>query len=158
MDSLVFGQRLRYFRKRNGYTLTELGKLINRPAPYLSQLENGNSEPRVSLVGEIASILDCTPADLLDPEPPSRRAELEIDLRRLQEDPRNQERKLPYVRPSARMPDEVLEHIVGLYAALGEDTHVAPTEIDSVESVARNSNIHLRRDCLLYTSPSPRDS
>ena len=146
MDSLVFGQRLRYFRKRNGYTLTELGKLINRPAPYLSQLENGNSEPRVSLVGEIASILDCTPADLLDPEPPSRRAELEIDLRRLQEDPRNQERKLPYVRPSARMPDEVLEHIVGLYEALGDETLVAPTEMDSVESVARNSNIHLRRE------------
>ena len=71
----------------------------------------------MSLVSEIASILDCTPADLLDPEPPTRRAALEIELRRLQEDPRNQERKLPFVRPSTRMADEVLEHIVGLYAA-----------------------------------------
>ena len=97
MDSLVFGQRLRYYRKKNNYTLTELGELIKRPAPYLSQLENGNSEPRVSLVSEIASILDCTPADLLDPEPPTRRAALEIELRRLQEDTRNQELSLIHI-------------------------------------------------------------
>ncbi|MEC8974579.1 MAG: helix-turn-helix domain-containing protein [Actinomycetota bacterium] len=114
MDSLVFGQRLKYFRKRNTYTLAQLGALVQKPAPYLSQLENGLTEPRVSLVRALASVLDCTPADLLDPEPPSRRAELEIQLKRLQEDPRNKERKLPYIRPSTRMPDEFLEHIIGL--------------------------------------------
>ncbi len=144
MDSLVFGQRLRYFRKRNSYTLTELGKLINRPAPYLSQLENGNSEPRVSLVGELASVLDCTPADLLDPEPPTRRAELEIQLRRLQEDPKNQERQLPYVRPSSKMPDEILEHIIGLYAALDDDVANASGNAESFGDRARYSNIDLR--------------
>ena len=146
MDSLVFGQRLRYYRKKNNYTLTELGELIKRPAPYLSQLENGNSEPRVSLVSEIASILDCTPADLLDPEPPTRRAALEIELRRLQEDPRNQERKLPFVRPSTRMADEVLEHIVGLYAAIDDESLSLPAEADFMGTVARNSNIDLRRE------------
>ena len=87
MDSLVLGQRLKYYRKRNNYTLVELGKVVNKPAPYLSQLENGIAEPRVGLVRELASALDCTPSDLLDPEPPSRRAELEIELRRLQEQP-----------------------------------------------------------------------
>ena len=146
MDSLVFGQRLRYYRKKNNYTLTELGELIKRPAPYLSQLENGNSEPRVSLVSEIASILDCTPADLLDPEPPTRRAALEIELRRLQEDTRNQERKLPFVRPSTRMADEVLEHIVGLYAAIDDESLSLPAEADFMGTVARNSNIDLRRE------------
>ena len=80
MDSLVFGQRLKYYRKRNNYTLVQLGNIINKPAPYLSQLENGIMEPRVTLIRELASALDCTPSDLLDPEPPSRRAALEIEL------------------------------------------------------------------------------
>ena len=95
MDSLVFGQRLKYYRKRNNYTLVQLGKIINKPAPYLSQLENGIMEPRVTLIRELASALDCTPSDLLDPEPPSRRAGLEIELRRLQDEPQNKQRKFP---------------------------------------------------------------
>ena len=69
VDSLVFGQRLKYFRKRNNYTLVQLGETVRKPAPYLSQLENGLAEPRVSFVRELAAALDCTPADLLDPEP-----------------------------------------------------------------------------------------
>ena len=145
MDSLVFGQRLKHFRKRNNYTLVQLGDLVHKPAPYLSQLENGLAEPRISLVRDLASILDCTPADLLDPEPPSRRAELEIEIRRLQEDPRNQERKLPYVRPSTRMPDEVLEHILGLYAALEEDTALTISNPNTPKNLARNSNKDLRQ-------------
>ena len=137
MDSLVFGQRLKHFRKRNNYTLAQLGALIHKPAPYLSQLENGLTEPRVSLVRDLASVLDCTPADLLDPEPPNRRAELEIQLKRLQEDPRNMERKLPYIRPSTRMPDEILEHIVGLYRALEEDTSLTISNPNTPKNIAR---------------------
>ena len=146
MDSLVFGQRLKYFRKRNNYTLAQLGALVQKPAPYLSQLENGLTEPRVSLVRELASVLDCTPADLLDPEPPSRRAELEIQLKRLQEDPRNKERKLPYIRPSTRMPDEILEHIIGLYTALEEDNSLTISNPNTPKNIARLSNRDLREE------------
>ena len=146
MDSLVLGQRLKYYRKRNNYTLVELGKVVNKPAPYLSQLENGITEPRVGLVRELASALDCTPSDLLDPEPPSRRAELEIELRRLQEQPQNKQRKLPYLRPSTRMPDEILEHIIGLYTALEEDNSFTISNPNTPKNIARNSNKDLRNE------------
>ena len=53
MDSLVFGQRLRYFRKRNGYTLTELGKLINRPAPCYPGASGGDRERARCRVGGV---------------------------------------------------------------------------------------------------------
>ena len=146
MDSLVFGQRLKYYRKRNNYTLVQLGKIINKPAPYLSQLENGIMEPRVTLIRELASALDCTPSDLLDPEPPSRRAGLEIELRRLQDEPRNKQRKLPYLRPSSRMPDEILEHIIGLYSALEEDNSFTISNPNTPKNIARNSNKDLRSE------------
>ena len=146
MDSLVFGQRLKYYRKRNNYTLVQLGNIINKPAPYLSQLENGIMEPRVTLIRELASALDCTPSDLLDPEPPSRRAGLEIELRRLQDEPRNKQRKLPYLRPSSRMPDEILEHIIGLYSALEEDNSFTISNPNTPKNIARNSNKDLRSE------------
>ena len=146
MDSLVFGQRLKYYRKRNNYTLVQLGEIINKPAPYLSQLENGIMEPRVTLIRELASALDCTPSDLLDPEPPSRRAGLEIELRRLQDEPQNKQRKLPYLRPSSRMPDEILEHIIGLYSALEEDNSFTISNPNTPKNIARNSNKDLRSE------------
>ena len=146
MDSLVFGQRLKYYRKRNNYTLVQLGKIINKPAPYLSQLENGIMEPRVTLIRELASALDCTPSDLLDPEPPSRRAALEIELRRLQDEPQNKQRKLPYLKPSSRMPDEILEHIIGLYSALEEDNSFTISNPNTPKNIARNSNKDLRSE------------
>ena len=146
MDSLVFGQRLKYYRKRNNYTLVQLGNIINKPAPYLSQLENGIMEPRVTLIRELASALDCTPSDLLDPEPPSRRAALEIELRRLQDEPQNKQRKLPYLRPSSRMPDEILEHIIGLYSALEEDNSFTISNPNTPKNIARNSNKDLRSE------------
>ena len=146
VDSLVFGQRLKYFRKRNNYTLVQLGETVQKPAPYLSQLENGLAEPRVNFVRELAAALDCTPADLLDPEPPSRRAELEIAMRLLQDQPQNQQRKLPYIKPSTKMPDEVLEHIIGLYTALEEDTTFSVSNQNTPKNIARNSNRDLRSE------------
>ncbi|MEC7578469.1 MAG: helix-turn-helix domain-containing protein, partial [Actinomycetota bacterium] len=146
LDSLMFGQRLKYFRKRNNYTLVQLGETVRKPAPYLSQLENGLAEPRVSFVRELAAALDCTPADLLDPEPPSRRAELEITMRLLQDQPQNRQRRLPYIKPSTKMPDEVLEHIIGLYTALEEDTTFSVSNQNTPKNIARNSNRDLRSE------------
>ena len=77
-DPLVLGQRIRYHRRRRGMTLDDLGAQVGRPAPYLSLVENGRREPRLSQVAEIAAALDVTVADLLDPEPPTQRAALEV--------------------------------------------------------------------------------
>ncbi|HKY48389.1 MAG TPA: helix-turn-helix transcriptional regulator, partial [Acidimicrobiia bacterium] len=83
-DANTFGHRLRHYRRRRGLTLDELGALIGRPAPYLSMVENGKKEPRLSQISALAAALEVTPEELLAPEAPNRRAELEIELERAQ--------------------------------------------------------------------------
>lgn len=118
VDALTFGRRLRHIRKRADLTLAELGELVGRPAPYLSMLENGRREPKPSHIADLARALDVEPGELMDPEPPNRRAELEIELERMESDPRFEHLDLPYVRPSPSLSDEILGHMVGLYRAL----------------------------------------
>ena len=117
VDALVFGHRLRYQRRRRELTLAELGELVGRPAPYLSQLENGRIEPRLSLLGELAAALGCTAADLLNAEPPTRRAELEVRLARIQGTDAYGKLHLPELKATARLPDVALEHLVALHDA-----------------------------------------
>ena len=74
LDPLVFGHRLRHFRRQAGLTLEALGEAVGRPASYLSQLENGHREPRLSTVNQLAGALGCRPSDLLAPSAPNRRA------------------------------------------------------------------------------------
>lgn len=118
LDVQVFGQRLRHHRKRRGLTLDELGAAIGRPAPFLSLMENGKREPRLSQISQLAAALEISPSDLLDPEPPSRRARLEIALHRAQEHPRYEQLRLPHLKATAKLSDEVLSHIVTLFDAL----------------------------------------
>src|SRR5579863_1474961 len=87
LDPLVFGHRLRHLRRQAGLTLDALGEAVGRPPSYLSQLENGHREPRLSTVNALAAALGCTPADLLLSTAPNRRAELEVALAHMQEDP-----------------------------------------------------------------------
>lgn len=124
IDVLTFGRRLRHFRRQRGLTLDGLGAIVGKPAPYLSNLENGKREPRLGLVNSLAEALEVSPADLLDATPPSRRAELEIHLEQAQSDPLYQELGLPHLKPSARLPDLALEHIMRLYAELKEQSYV----------------------------------
>ena len=137
--------KIKYFRKRNNYTLVQLGETVQKPAPYLSQLENGLAEPRVSFVRELAAALDCTPADLLDPEPPSRRAELDSYATPSGSAAESAE-KIAIYKPSTKMPDEVLEHIIGLYTALEEDTTFSISNQNTPKNIARNSNRDLRSE------------
>ena len=125
VDALVFGHRLRYQRRRRGLTLAELGKLVSRPAPYLSQLENGRIEPRLSLLGGLAAALGCTAADLLNAEPPTRRAELEVRLARIQDTEAYRELHLPELKATARLPDAALEHLVALHDAWRQSVSTA---------------------------------
>jgi transcriptional regulator with XRE-family HTH domain/predicted transcriptional regulator len=119
-DPLVFGQRLRHLRRQAGLTLEALGQSVGRPPSYLSQLENGHREPRLSTVNDLAGALGCSPADLLSQAAPNRRAELEVALAHIQEDGPYRQLQLPYLRPSARLDDTALEHIVALYERVRE--------------------------------------
>jgi transcriptional regulator with XRE-family HTH domain/predicted transcriptional regulator len=120
LDPIVFGQRLRHLRKRAGLTLEALGKTVGSSASYLSQLENGHREPRLSTVNQLAAALGCKPAELLSSAAPSRRAELEVAFARLQEDPRYKALRLPYLKPTARLDGTALEHIVTLFSRVRE--------------------------------------
>jgi transcriptional regulator with XRE-family HTH domain/predicted transcriptional regulator len=120
LDPLVFGQRLRHLRRQAGMTLDALGQAAGRPPSYLSQLENGHREPRLSTVNQLAEALGCTPGDLLASGAPNRRAELEVALAHMQDDPRYQALQLPYLRPTARLDDLALEHIVSLFEKVRE--------------------------------------
>ena len=141
IDPLVFGHRLRHFRKEAGLTLDDLGARIGKPAPYLSTIENGKREPKLSLISMLASSLDVSVADLLDPTPPSKRARLEISLARIQSEALYRELALPDLKASARLPDDVLETIVGLFEGLKDRAQVRAATPEE----ARKENANLRR-------------
>ena len=118
IDPMVFGQRVRHYRKQRKLTLDDLGSLVGRPAPYLSMLENGKREPKLGLINGLATALGVHAGDLLVAEPPSRRAHLEVTMERIQQDSAYRDLGLPYLKASAKVPDAALEHVVRLYDEL----------------------------------------
>jgi transcriptional regulator with XRE-family HTH domain/predicted transcriptional regulator len=140
-DALVFGQRLRHLRRAAGLTLDQLGERVGKPAPYLSLVENGKREPRVSLISALASALGVAAAELLSHEPPNERARLEIELQRVQDDPAYRNLGLPKLRATTKLPDLAIEHILTLHDRLIEVSRPSGT----VES-ARAANVTLRRE------------
>lgn len=148
LDPLVFGQRLRHLRRRSGMTLDALSQAVGRPPSFLSQLENGHREPRLSTVNQLAAALGCRPADLLEATAPSRRAELEVTLAHMQADPLYKALQLPYLRPSTRLDTAALEHVVALFDRLRElssSSSPAPKEPPVIPSIgARAANAAMR--------------
>lgn len=120
LDPLVLGRRLRHFRGKAGLTLDQLGELVRKPGPYLSLLENGKKQPRLQLILDLAGALSIQLDDLIDPAPPSRRDHLEISLLRAQDSSLFEKLDIPEIKPSAKLDDSVLAHIVGLHEALQE--------------------------------------
>ena len=115
LDLLVLGHRIRFARRQKGATLADVSEWVGRPVPYLSQLENGKVEPKLGLLQELADALGTTATALLDDEAPDRRAYLEIELERAQRDPAYQALGLGHLKPSAKVPDEALEHLVTMW-------------------------------------------
>lgn len=142
VDALLFGERLRHLRRERGLTLDALGEKVGRSAPYLSLVENGRREARLSLIDALARALDVAPADLLAAEPPTRRARLAIALQRAQEDPIYRELRLPWLKPGAGVPDDVLEHVVTLFDELKRRSLTEP----ATPEAARKANVELRAE------------
>jgi predicted transcriptional regulator/DNA-binding XRE family transcriptional regulator len=140
LDLGVFGQRLRHARRARGLTLAELGERVGRAPSVLSLIENGRSEPKLSLIEALASALSFPVGDLLSRQPPSRRAQLEIALDEAQRDPVYRELGLPHLRVGARVPSDVIEHLVALHAELRKQ-RAKPT---ATPEEAREANAGLR--------------
>ena len=118
IDLATFGQQLRHLRRARGLTLTELGERVGRAPSVLSLLENGRREPKLSLIEQLAVVLSVPVTELLSRQPPSRRAQLEIALADAQQDPSYRRLGLPQLKVGARVPTDVLEHLVAVAAEL----------------------------------------
>lgn len=142
IDPLVFGQRVRHYRKTAGMTLDDLGEKVSKPAPYLSLLENGKREPKLGLINDLSEAFGVDVSDLLSAEPPTRRAELEVAIEKAQRDQAYRDLRLPYLKATSRIPDAALEHIVRLYQELrGRDDASLYTRDE-----ARAANAQLRSE------------
>src|SRR5260370_4276155 len=71
VDSLVFGKRLRHLRRSRDLTLDQLGDLVGKQASFLSLIENGQREARLSLLEDLARGLEVSSGELLATEPPT---------------------------------------------------------------------------------------
>jgi predicted transcriptional regulator/transcriptional regulator with XRE-family HTH domain len=140
LDLATFGQRLRHLRRARGLTLAELGERVGRAPSALSLLENGRREPKLSLIESLARALSVSPEELLRHQPPSRRAQLEITLEEAQRDPVYADLGLPYLKVGARVPSDVLEHLVALYTEVRRQ-RTRPT---ATPEEARAANAGLR--------------
>jgi predicted transcriptional regulator/DNA-binding XRE family transcriptional regulator len=140
LDLGVFGQRLRHARRAKGLTLAKLGERVGRAPSVLSLIENGRREPKLSLIEALAAALSVPTAELLRRQPPSRRAQLEIALEEAQRDPVYRDLGLPRLRVGARVPSDVIEHLLALYGELRKQ-RAKPT---ATPEEAREANAGLR--------------
>jgi predicted transcriptional regulator len=140
LDLFLFGQRLRHVRRSRGLTLAELGERVGRAPSVLSLLENGRREPKISQIEALASALGVPADELMRREAPSRRAQLEIALAEAQRDPVYARLGLSYLRPGPRVPSEMIEHILALFAELRKE-QAKPT---ATPEEARAANADLR--------------
>jgi XRE family transcriptional regulator, fatty acid utilization regulator len=140
LDLNLFGQRLRHVRRSRGLTLAELGERVGRAPSVLSLLENGRREPKLSLIEALASALNVPAAELMRHQPPSRRAQLELALAEAQAGSAMTELGLRPLRVGARVPTDVLEHLVALHAELRRQR----TKPTATPEEARLANAGLR--------------
>jgi transcriptional regulator with XRE-family HTH domain len=144
LDPLVFGHRLRHFRRSRNMTLDDLGQAIGRPAPYLSLVENGKRDVKLGQITALADAVGVSVAELLEDAAPDRRSELEIRLERAQEHPVYRRLGLPHLKPTAKTPDDVLEHLLALYEVAAVDTPVGSATADDLRRASADCIRRLR--------------
>ncbi|WP_026924158.1 helix-turn-helix domain-containing protein [Glycomyces arizonensis] len=141
VDLISLGKQIRHLRKRRGMSLDDLGGAVGTAPSQLSLIENGKREPKLSMLRALARALGVSSDELLGAEPPNRRVALEIELERSQRSEQYAALGLPSIRPSSRIPTEVLEALVGLHREVDRQVnlHAATPE------EARRANTELRR-------------
>lgn len=115
---LSIGRRVRNLRTAQGLTVRELGDRIGRAASQVSVIENGHRELKVSELATLAKALGTTVEYLLDPEPPTRRDALEMELAKAMDGPLFASLRLPRLATRRSLPDEAIETVLALHAEL----------------------------------------
>ena len=142
LDSLTIGRRIRQLRTDRGMTLDDLASALDRAPSQVSVIENGKRELKLGELQRLARALGTTLDDLLSPEPPSRRAALEIALERAQRGPLYASLPLPPLPVRKSLSDEAIETILGLHDEL-QRLH---TERAATPEEARRANVELRAE------------
>ncbi len=142
LDSLMIGRRIRHLRADRGLTLEDLAAAIGRAPSQLSVIENGRRELRLGELQKLARALGTSLDDLLSPEPPSRRAALEIALERAQRGPLFSALRVPSLPIRKGLSDGAIEVILALNSEL-ERLH---TERAATPEEARRANTELRAE------------
>ena len=65
----LFGEKVRYYRKRLNLTQEVLGEVLNRNQRQISLIENGTSFPAPRVLVQMTTIFNCSLKDLFDFEP-----------------------------------------------------------------------------------------
>jgi len=142
LDPLTIGRRVRQLRTDKGMTLEQLAAALDRAPSQVSVIENGKRELKLGELQKLARILEVSLDELLSPEPPSKRAALEIALERIQRGPLYSSLGLPAVPARKSLSDEAIEAILGLHEELRrlhEQRAATPEE-------ARRANAELRAE------------
>ena len=142
LDSLTIGRRIRQLRQDRGLTLDALASALDRAPSQVSVIENGKRELKLGELQKLARVLGTTLDDLLSPDPPSRRAALEIALERAQRGPLYASLPLPALPVRKTLSDEAIETILGLHDEL-ERLH---RQRAATPEEARRANAELRAE------------
>ena len=60
-----FGEKLRTLRQRAGFTVRELGDLIDVSGPYIVQMEGGQKTPNAAMIIKIAQLFKVSTDQLM---------------------------------------------------------------------------------------------
>jgi predicted transcriptional regulator/DNA-binding Xre family transcriptional regulator len=140
LDPLLIGRRIRARRTEQGMSLAELAAAVDRAPSQLSVIENGKRELRLGELRRIARALGVGVEDLLDPEPPTRRAALEIALEKAQAGALYQGLGLPDLPVRKSLSDAAIETILTLHQELRrlhEERAATPEEARRVNGQLR---------------------
>lgn len=139
-DALTIGRRIRQLRTARGMTLDDLATAVDRAPSQLSMIETGKREPKLTLLRAIARALGSTLDALLEAEPLTERATLEIGLERAMRGPTFSSLGIAPFRIGKAVPDEALRALLALQGEierLKDERSATPEE-------ARRANVALR--------------
>jgi predicted transcriptional regulator/DNA-binding Xre family transcriptional regulator len=142
LDPLIVGRRIRALRSERGLKLDDLAQVLDRSVSQMSVIENGRRELKLGELEKLARALGVPVGALLDAEPPTRRAALEVALERAQRGPLYGALGLPALPIRKSLSDEAIETILGFHAEL-ERLH---RERAATPEEARRANGELRAE------------
>ncbi len=138
----LIGQRLRHFRKKRGLTLSALGRIVRKPVSLLSMYETGKRTPHGEALDALAAALGVAPEELVRPEFPDRRSELEARFEALRQAPAARALGLKLDRLPPKLPPDVLHDLVRLLEEADRESRRGPTSTAALDAALES----VRRD------------